>query len=775
MPPRKKTATKTRTKASAENLVIVESAAKARTIERYLGSGFAVKASVGHVRDLQRSNLGVDVENDFTPKYSIVSDRRKVVNELKTLAKRAEGVYLATDPDREGEAISWHLSEILGIPPDEARRVVFHEITRDAVNEAFEDPRGIDHQLVEAQQARRILDRLVGFKLSPFIRNKVAGAQSAGRVQSVALRLIVDREEEINAFVPKEYWLISADLDKNPSDIPFNARLYRIHGVRKDPNNPENGLLPDESSAKTVSEELKSASYTVASVTKRQVKVRPRPPFITSTLQQQAARSLRFSASRTMSTAQSLYEGVALGDGEPVGLITYMRTDSTNLAASALQQAQAFIEREFGGKYHDGHRVYRTSSRNAQEAHEAIRPTSISNTPARIARHLNDDQRKLYELIWQRMVASQMADGIDERTRADIDALAANGKTHKMRATGSVMIFDGHRALYNETRDEDAESDDARRLPSLVEGEILNLLKINSDQKFTQPPPRFTEANLIRTLEELGIGRPSTYATIVGRIVDRNYVTRERNRFHPTKSGVAVCAMLKQFFPDIVDVGFTAGMETKLDDIASGDLERVKMLEEFYGPFDKALDHAFQNAQRISRSEFDTASGIKCEGGTDLVIRNGRRGDFLACPNFPTCKFAMDLHPGEDADGEKIEEWQGEFTRRMSQCHLLHPDGVPELEQRVEAKAGVTCDGGVELVIRNGRRGQFIACPEFPKCRVALDLKPEDESELEEWEQKRQQRMQRCFKEHPEAAKRRTTRSTRSRSRSGTRRTRTTS
>ena len=767
-----------RTKASGDDLVIVESAAKARTIERYLGDGFAVKASVGHVRDLQKSNMGVDVENDFEPKYSIVSDRRKVVNELKTAAKRAGNVYLATDPDREGEAISWHLSEILGISQDDARRVVFHEITRDAVMEAFNDPRQIDHQLVEAQQARRILDRLVGFKLSPFIRNKVAGAQSAGRVQSVALRLVVDREEEINAFVPKEYWLISVDLEKQSSDISVGARLYRIHGEKKDPNKPENELLSNEVSATAVADELKSAAYTVTSVTKRQVKVRPRPPFITSTLQQQAARSLRFNAQRTMSTAQSLYEGVVLGDGQPVGLITYMRTDSTNLAASALQQAQTFIQGEFGDSYHAGHRVYQTSSRNAQEAHEAIRPTSISNTPDRVSRFLNQDQRRLYELIWRRMVASQMADGIDERTRADIDAVTTNGKTHKLRATGSVTVFDGFRKLYIETRDEDSESDDARRLPPLFEDESLNLLKVNSDQKFTQPPPRFTEANLIRTLEELGIGRPSTYATIVGRIVDRNYVTRERNRFHPTKSGIAVCAMLKQFFPDIVDVGFTAGMETKLDDIASGDLERVEMLREFYSPFDAALDHAFQNAQRVRRSEFDVASGIKCDGGTDLVVRNGRRGDFLACPEFPTCKFAMDLYPGDDADGEKIEEWQGEFTRRMSQCHAAHPDGVPELEKRVELGSGVICDGGVELVVRNGRRGEFIACPEFPKCRVALDLKPEDEAEHAEWDEKRVQRMQRCFKEHPEAAKKRstrTTRSTRSRSRSSNSRARTSS
>ena len=752
--------------------MIVESAAKARTIERYLGAGYAVKASVGHVRDLQKSNLGVDVANDFEPKYSIVSDRRKVVNELKAAAKNAQSVYLATDPDREGEAISWHLSQILGIPEDEARRVVFHEITENAVMKAFNEPRPIDHQLVEAQQARRILDRLVGFKLSPFIRNKVAGAQSAGRVQSVALRLVVDREAEIEAFVPKEYWLISADLNKQSSDIPFNARLYRIHDEKKDPSKPENGLLPNEAAATAIAAELKNANYLVSSISKRQVKIRPRPPFITSTLQQQAARSLRFSAQRTMSTAQSLYEGVVLGDSDPVGLITYMRTDSTNLAASALEQAQTFIQREFGEQYAVGHRIYRTSSRNAQEAHEAIRPTSIFNTPERVSRYLSSDQRKLYDLIWRRMVACQMSDGVDERTRADIDAKTANGKTHRLRATGSVWVFDGFRSLYVETKDEDSEADDAKRLPPLNEDEPLNLIKVNSDQKFTQPPPRYTEANLIRTLEELGIGRPSTYATIVGRIVDRNYVTRERNRFHPTKSGVAVCAMLKQFFPDIVDIGFTAGMETKLDDIANGDMERAVMLHEFYGPFDAALDHAFQTAQRVRRAEFDIASGIKCEGGIELVVRNGRRGDFLACPEYPACRFAMDLRPNDDSDGEKIEEWQGEFTRRMSQCHIAHPDGVPELERPIEVGSGVICDGGVELVVRNGRRGEFLACPEFPKCRVALDLKPTDEATLEEWDEKRKQRMQRCFKEHPQAAKRRTTRSTRSRSRTGSRRTR---
>ena len=482
--------------------MIVESAAKARTIKNYLGSGYDVKASVGHVRDLPRRSLGVDVENDFEPKYSNIADRRKVVSELLRAAKSVENVYLATDPDREGEAISWHLSEILGIPEDAANRVVFHEITKDAIKTAFDDPRPIDGQLVEAQQARRILDRLVGFKLSPWIRNKVAGGQSAGRVQSVALRLVVDREDEIDAFVPKEYWLLSAELKKDAKDRTFHARLHRIHGQRKDPNNPENGLIPDAETASELAGELKSATYKLTEVTKREVKVRPRPPFITSTLQQQAARTLRFNAQRTMRTAQSLYEGIELG-GEVVGLITYMRTDSTNLAASALSEIESFIQREIGDRYTTGARYYRTKSRNAQEAHEAVRPTSVTNSPERVARFLDADQLKLYELIWKRTVASQMADGVDERVRADVDAETTDDKTHKLRATGTRILFDGFRALYVEAQDEDAESDESRQLPALNAGDDLSLQKVNSDQKFTQPPPRFTEANLIRTLGNL--------------------------------------------------------------------------------------------------------------------------------------------------------------------------------------------------------------------------------------------------------------------------------
>ncbi len=738
--------------ANGKNLVIVESAAKARTIERYLGNDFVVRPSVGHVRDLPPRSLGVDVENDFEPKYVTSRDRRTVVTQLRSAAKSAPSVYLATDPDREGEAISWHLAELLNIPKDDVRRVVFHEITKDAITEAFTKPRSIDSDLVEAQQARRILDRLVGFKLSPFIQRKVAGGQSAGRVQSVALRLVVDREEEIEAFVPQEYWDISVELKKQSAELPINARLHRLHGETKAPH------VPDEATATSVVSELKSASYQVSKVTKRERKERPRPPFITSTLQQQAARTLRFNSQRTMRVAQTLYEGVVLGDGEPVGLITYMRTDSTTLAQSALQEAEGFIKANYGDKYSQGFRRYRTRTRNAQEAHEAIRPTSITNAPARISSFLDDDQKRLYDLIWKRTVASQMSDALVERTTVDVNAIAQNGNTNIVRATGSVILFDGFRTLYSEADDEDKESDDARRLPPIQESETLQLEKINSDQKFTQPPPRYTEANLIRTLEELGIGRPSTYATIVGRIVERNYVERQRNRFKPTKTGVAVCKMLKQYFTDIMDVGFTAGMESQLDGIATGELERVPMLRDFYGPFDEALQYAFENAERTARAELDEQSGILCDGGAELVIRLRRRGgSFLACPQYPTCRVALDLPPAESASGEAIEEWQGLKAKKMRQCHLAHPDGVPELEEPDLKPSGVVCEGGIELVMRDGRRGEFIACPQFPKCRVALDLKPEDEAELEEWNSNLEQRMKRCFKAHPEAAKRSTT------------------
>ena len=816
--------------------MIVESGAKARTIERYLGDGYDVQASVGHVRDLPNRSLGVDVENDFEPRYVVSADRRDVVARLRGSANGAE-VYLATDPDREGEAIAWHLAELLGIPTDAARRVVFHEITQDAVQQAFAAPRAIDDQLVEAQQARRILDRLVGFKLSPFVRNKVAGGQSAGRVQSVALRLIVDREREIEQFIPVEYWRVFAQLRKTGHEAPVIAELVRIPGRKGAPGSPRKGtepLIPNSDLASELVAELESSTYEIEDVTQQERKDRPRPPFITSTLQQQAARALRFNSDRTMRIAQTLYEGVDLG-GERAGLITYMRTDSTTIANAALSEAEAYIRQQFGARYTDGPRRYRTRSRNAQEAHEAIRPTSIARTPASLRGQLSDEQLRLYTLIWNRTVASQMTDALLERTTVEISATASSGARYGLRCTGTRILFDGYRALYSETADEDASSEDSRILPPLGVGEKLAKEEVTSEQKFTQPPPRFTEANLIRELERLGIGRPSTYASIVSTIVNRNYVERERNRFRPTKVGVAVCDMLKEWFAEIMDVGFTAGMETKLDDIAAGELARVPMLREFYTGFDETLDHAFQNAERTARATLDEDSGLQCDGGEQLVIRETRRGgSFLACPKFPECKFAMDVKPGPESTGEAIEEWQGEFRRRMYSCAITHPDGPPEgidpditpagikcdagtdlivksgrrgkffgcskypecrftvdpkpsdgasadamqkwqsaFESRkgycivahpdgppassrngaVATPSGVKCEGGVELVVKPSRRGEFIACPEFPKCRVALDLEPEEASDKAEWQSKYQERMSQCFKAHPEAAK----------------------
>ena len=740
---------------TSTNLVIVESGAKARTIERYLGAGFDVQASVGHVRDLPPRTLGVDVDNGFEPHYVVSADRRQVVSQLKRAADGAD-VYLATDPDREGEAIAWHLSELLDIPPSSARRVVFHEITENAIKDAFADPRPIDDQLVEAQQARRILDRLVGFKLSPFVRSKVAGGQSAGRVQSVALRLIVDREREIEQFVPVEYWQVFALLAKDGHTNEITAELISVPGRKGQAGPLREGrtpLIPDAEVATHLVSELESASYAISDVKRQERKDRPSPPFITSTLQQQAARALRFNSDRTMRVAQSLYEGVDIG-GERAGLITYMRTDSTTLANAALREAASYIHGRFGDAYTDGPRRYRTRSRNAQEAHEAIRPTSIARTPDMLRGQLSEEQWRLYNLIWCRTVASQMTDARLERTTAEVTAIASSVTEYGLRATGTRVLFDGYRALYSETRDEDAESEDSRILPPLNQGESLSKRKVTSAQKFTTPPPRFTEANLIRELERLGIGRPSTYASIVSTIVNRNYVERDRNRFRPTKVGIAVCDMLKQWFQDIMDAGFTAGMESKLDDIAAGELERVPMLREFYSDFDAALDHAFKNAERTARSTLDEPSGMQCEGGQDLVVRESRRGGkFLACPKFPECKFAMSIMPDADSSGEAIEEWRGEFQRRMVNCVVKFPDGPPAGVNPEGDSAGIKCEGGVDLLIRNSRRGKFIACPQFPKCRVAMDLMPEDEQELPEWQAKYEERMATCFKAHPEAAK----------------------
>ena len=669
------------------DLVIVESPSKARTVGRFLGKNYVVLASMGHVRDLPKDWDVEYIANNFQAPY--VNTKKTLISEIKKAAKQAESVYLATDPDREGEAISWHLVEAakLGDSKD-LKRVVFHEITDAAVQEAFAHPRQIDMHLVNAQQARRVLDRGVGYKGSNFLWSKIPGGRrkglSAGRVQSIALKIIVDREREIEAFKPQEYWVITADL-QTQSTIDkhiFSASLKTIPGQKGKP------VINNESAAMSIKDDLDRAVYKVSNVTRREARQRTRPPFTTSTLQQQAARSFRYSASRTMRIAQSLYEGIVQQNSEPEGLITYMRTDSTNLAENALNEAEKFIVTKYGADYSSGPRRYRTKSKSAQEAHEAIRPTSIQNTPEKLTPYLSSEQLRLYTMIWKRTIASQMTDAIVDNTGVDIKAIATNGKEYIVRATGSVIKFDGFRKLYIETKDEDSQNDDSAQLPSLQEGDSLEKQTINADQKFTQPPPRFTEANLIRFFEEQGIGRPSTWATIVGTIEKRQYVDREKSRFKPTPTGTAVSDLLTKHISSIMDTGFTAGIETKLDSIADGDQNWINMLKEFFEPFVKEVSIAKEKADRVPSERLVQLSDEKCVGGDYLVIRQSRYGKFLGCGKFPECRVAISTRPGERASGEVTENWKVDWEAAMENCAIAHPEAAAIFAAAAEKKRG---------------------------------------------------------------------------------------
>ena len=669
------------------DLVIVESPSKARTVGRFLGKNYVVLASMGHVRDLPKDWDVEDIDNNFQAPY--VNTKKTLISEIKKAAKQAESVYLATDPDREGEAISWHLVEAakLGNSKD-LKRVVFHEITDAAVQEAFAHPRQIDMHLVNAQQARRVLDRGVGYKGSNFLWSKIPGGRrkglSAGRVQSIALKIIVDREREIEAFKPQEYWVITADLQTQSTQDKhiFSASLKTIPGQKGKP------VINNESAAMSIKDDLERAVYKVSNVTRREARQRTRPPFTTSTLQQQAARSFRYSASRTMRIAQSLYEGIVQQNSEPEGLITYMRTDSTNLAENALTEAEKFIVTKYGADYSSGPRRYRTRSKSAQEAHEAIRPTSIENTPEKLTPYLSSEQLRLYTMIWKRTIASQMTDAIVDNTGVDIKAIATNGKEYIVRATGSVIKFDGFRKLYIETKDEDSHNDDSAQLPSLQEGDSLEKQTINADQKFTQPPPRFTEANLIRFLEEQGIGRPSTWATIVGTIEKRQYVDREKSRFKPTPTGTAVSDLLTKHISSIMDTGFTAGIETKLDSIADGDQNWINMLKEFFEPFVKEISIAKEKADRVPSERLVQLSDEKCLGGDYLVIRQSRYGKFLGCGKFPECRVAISTRPGERASGEVTENWKVDWEAAMENCAIAHPEAAAIFAAAAEKKRG---------------------------------------------------------------------------------------
>jgi len=669
-----------RRQSSGPKMVIVESPAKARTVGRFLGRGYAVAASVGHVRDLPANRMGVDIEHDFEPRYVIPAKKKEVVKELRAKARTASEVYLATDPDREGEAIAWHLRaalerQIRGIP---VHRVEFHEITPEAIARAFSQPRDIDQDRVNAQQARRILDRVVGFTLSPLLRDKMGRkGLSAGRVQSVALRLICEREREIQAFVPVEYWSIEAELKKQkPADKQeaqsFVARLIKVRGQEPD--------LPNEPAAQQIVDDLEGAVYIVHKVTRRERKRRPAPPFMTSTLQQEASRKLRFTAKKTMAVAQALYEGKDTGGGERVGLITYMRTDSLNVAEAAQAEARQVILERFGQPYLPPRPpVYKSRSKGAQEAHEAIRPTSVQRDPASLKEYLTRDELRLYTLIWKRFVASQMAPAILDQTSIDILAgRAGEEKPYLFRATGSVVKFPGFLKVYEESREEDAKAQEGEgvRLPLLQKGEPLDLIQLLPKQHFTQPPPRYTDASLIRALEEYGIGRPSTYAPTLTTLLQRWYVERLDKKLVPTELGFAVNDLLVEYFDDIINVGFTAEMEERLDRIAAGEQEWVPMLRQFYGPFAQEVEVA---RAKMPRTEYQPEpTGDLCpECGQPLVIRRGRRGKFIGCSGWPKCRYTAPLPvPGVTCPecGGAVVERRTRKGRRFYGCINWRPD-----------------------------------------------------------------------------------------------------
>ncbi|HSA77768.1 MAG TPA: type I DNA topoisomerase [Nitrospirota bacterium] len=709
-----------------KSLVIVESPAKAKTIAKYLGKNYTVKASVGHIMDLPKSKLGVDIENDFEPKYIVIKGKAPVVKELKSAAKKADRILLATDPDREGEAIAAHVAEVISgsIKDAEVYRVLFNEITKKAILLAIEHPGKVDVNKVDAQQARRVLDRLVGYQISPILWKKVQRGLSAGRVQSVALRLICEREEEIKAFVPEEFWSLTALLEgKTPPQ--FEAKL-----IKRD---EEKLRVKNNEEAQKILADLQGRPYSVAKVEKKERRRNPVPPFTTSKLQQEAGRKLGFTAKRTMGIAQSLYEGVDVGKEGTVGLITYMRTDSTRVGKEAQDEARELIASKYGKDYMPDKPPVYASAKSAQEAHEAIRPTSVMREPDVIKKYLENDQYKLYKLIWNRFVASQMNPAVIDQTSVDIKA-----GDYTFRATGSVVKFPGFMAVYMEEKPEDQVSEDENGeavLPPLTEGEALTLIKLDPKQHFTQPPPRFSEALLVKTLEEKGIGRPSTYAAIISTIQDRHYVQKVENKFRPTELGVLVSDLLVNHFPVVMDVAFTARMEEELDKIEEGQMRWVEAVRDFYKPFNESLEKA-QAEMKDFKSE-QTPTDITCEKcGKPMIIKWGRNGQFLACSGYPDCKNTKPFVRKENGEVEAApEETTDEkcpkcgspmVIKRGRFGKFLACSRYPECNHTQGMSTGVTCpeDGG-KIVERRSRFGKvFYSCSNYPTCKFAIWYKP---------------------------------------------------
>jgi len=719
----------------SDSLVIVESPAKAKTINKYLGSNFLVTSSVGHIRDLPPTKLGVDIENDFKPEYITIKGKNKVVADLKKAAKGKKNVFLAPDPDREGEAIAWHIASILDPKKNKLYRVTFNEITKDAVKKAFESPSEINMNRVNAQQARRILDRIVGYQISPLLWERLTSGLSAGRVQSVALKIICDREKEIMAFQKEEYWSITAHLQTDEK-IVFTAKLINKNGKKI--------KIKNQSESEKIVYGLKKASFKVDTVKKQDKKRNPYPPFITSTLQQESARHYYFNAKKTMLLAQNLYEGIVLGKEGSTGLITYMRTDSTRVANSAITEVRNFISKEFDKKYLPSKPKFYSSKKAAQDAHEAVRPTSVFRTPESVKSFLSIDQYKLYTLIWKRFVASQMQSAIVAQTSIDIGA-----SEYTLRATGSIMKFDGFMKVYTEKTDNDDTKDNSsennKLLPNIEKGQLLDLKKLDPKQHFTQPPPRFSEATLIKTLEENGIGRPSTYAAIMSRIQDKKYTTKIKARFHPTELGLFVTNVLTSSFSNIMNEKFTAAMENNLDEIEQGNKNWIEVLEDFYKNFDTLLKAAYES------DNFNAiATEIKCEKcGKNMILKWGKSGGFLACSGYPECKNTLSYERSETGKINIVENKEEMVDEKCEKCgknmliktgrfgRFLACSGYPECKNTLPLNADGTkgesqkseaidekcpkCSSN--LVKRKSRYGEFFACPNFPKCRY---IKPKE-------------------------------------------------
>ena len=745
---------------SGKSLVIVESPAKAKTINKYLGSDFEVEASMGHVRDLPSKGINVDIEDNFTPTYDINPGRNKIVNTLKSLAKKCDKLYLATDLDREGEAIAWHLSEVLGVPEEKTYRVVFNAITKNAIQEAFSNPGKLDIDRVMAQQARRILDRIVGYQISPLLWKKVARGLSAGRVQSVAVKIIVEKEREIRAFVPDEYWLIpavfSTDMEKDYSSQwqdflnsaqdekkgrtlveqyewlrqrnAFKADIYKVNG--------EKFHAPDGDTAGKIFSAVKDSDFTVADLKVKRISSRPSPPFITSTLQQAASNRMGFTAKRTMRTAQTLYEGIDMGSMGSLGLITYMRTDSTHLSPEALSSVRNYISNNIGPEYVPDKPLFYSSKKGAQEAHEAIRPTDPDLTPSEIRQFLNDEQYKLYDLIWCRFVACQMSPAQWDTTAVEIEAGTSIGPC-RYRATGRVLVFDGFTKIWRTASNDP-------HLPVMKTGDSVRPMDIKSIQHFTKPPARYTEASLVKTLEKEGIGRPSTYASIISTIQDRKYAEQIARKFHSTDIGEVVTDKLNDFFPRVMDIAFTRHMEDQLDKIEEQHLDWIGVLNEFYGPFKENLEKATEEMKHAKAET--TPSEYTCpDCNAEMVYRFGKNGRFLSCSKYPDCKYACPCdregkmmkdevteHKCPNCDKPMVQK-SGRFGQFLGcsdypACKTImniDKDGnvlPPKPPPEPTGLKCYKCKTG-ELVIRQSKRGPFMGCNKFPKCRTIVSIK----------------------------------------------------